>query len=70
LIIGGGNLVSLTWLLGQYSPVLDVPMAFIYFAIPFSGFLFLIYSLYFFIAAASITQQARVPLDEQENAND
>ncbi|MDU0113765.1 TRAP transporter small permease [Psychrosphaera aquimarina] len=49
LIIGGSNLVYLTWLLGQHSPVLDVPMAFIYTVIPASGLLFLLYSLHFFL---------------------
>lgn len=70
LIIGGGNLVLLTWQLGQYSPVLNVPMAGVYIAIPFSGALFLIYSVYFFFMASQLTEQARTPIDEQENAHD
>lgn len=52
LIVGGGNLVSLTWILGQHSPVLNVPMAFIYIVIPLSGVLFLLYSVHFFLNAA------------------
>ena len=51
LIIGGANLVSLTWILGQHSPVLNVPMAGIYLVLPLSGILFLLYSVYFFITA-------------------
>lgn len=49
LIVGGGNLVYLTWILGQSSPVLNIPMAFIYCSIPLSGFLFLLYSVFFFV---------------------
>ncbi|MCC5453281.1 TRAP transporter small permease [Rheinheimera sp. UJ51] len=55
LLIGGSNLVYLTWLLGQSSPVLELPMAFIYLAIPLSGILFLIYSSYFFVDANNQT---------------
>lgn len=51
LIVGGSNLVYLTWILGQSSPVLNVPMAFVYGVIPFSGLLFLLYSTYFFADA-------------------
>ena len=51
LIIGGSNLVSLTWSLGQHSPVLNVPMAGIYLVLPLSGLLFLLYSIYFFCTA-------------------
>ncbi|WP_254843567.1 TRAP transporter small permease [Shewanella sp. UCD-KL21] len=51
LIIGGSNLVYLTWLLGQESPVLNIPMAAIYIVLPISGLLFLLYSSYFFINA-------------------
>lgn len=49
LIVGGINLVEMTWSLGQHSPVLNVPMAFIYLVIPISGVLFLLYSFLFFI---------------------
>ena len=70
LIIGGGNLVSLTWQLGQYSPVLNVPMAGVYIAIPFSGMLFLTYSIYFFVIAGQLTEQSRITEEEQESAHD
>lgn len=69
LLIGGGNLVSLTYSLGQQSPVLNVPMAAVYIAIPFSGCLFLLYSSYFFLTAQSIIQASRQPVTE-ENAHD
>lgn len=52
LIIGGSNLVNLTWTLGQYSPVLHVPMAAVYSVIPLSGLLFVLYSAAFFVTAS------------------
>lgn len=60
LIIGGGNLVNITWSLGQFSPVLNVPMAFIYSVVPFSGFIFLFYSVVFFQQAKEILEAAPV----------
>ncbi|WP_276754901.1 TRAP transporter small permease [Pseudoalteromonas marina] len=51
LIIGGSNLVHLTWTLGQHSAVLNVPMAGVYLVLPLSGLLFLAYSVYFFFNA-------------------
>ncbi len=45
LIIGGNHLVSVTWKLGQISPSLQVPLAWVYSVIPLSGFLILIYSI-------------------------
>lgn len=39
LVYGGGNLVSLTWELRQYSPVLGLPIAVVYSVIPLSGLL-------------------------------
>ncbi|OUS71043.1 C4-dicarboxylate ABC transporter permease [Pseudoalteromonas sp. A601] len=53
LIIGGLNLVNLTWTLGQHSAVLNVPMAGVYIVLPLSGLLFLLYSIYFFFNAPS-----------------
>ena len=49
LIIGGGNLVALTWELRQYSAVLGLPIAFVYSVIPTAGVLICLYA----IAAAS-----------------
>lgn len=58
LIIGGANLVEMTWTLGQRSPVLNIPMAFVYSVIPLSGFLFLMYStLFFFHAESQLPQE-------------
>ncbi|UTA48643.1 TRAP transporter small permease [Simiduia sp. 21SJ11W-1] len=43
-IIGGGNLMLLTWDLGQISPSLGLPMAAIYAVLPLSGLLMCLYS--------------------------
>lgn len=53
LIVGGFNLVHLTWKLGQHSAVLNVPMAGVYLVLPLSGLLFLAYSVYFFFNTQS-----------------
>jgi len=55
LIVGGSHLVSLTWSLGQQSPVLNIPMAYVYVVIPISGFIFLLYSISFIASAETIT---------------
>lgn len=44
LVGGGGNLVALTYSLAQYSPALELPMAAVYFALPLSGALLLLYA--------------------------
>lgn len=46
MVIGGGNLVFTTLLLGQESPALHMPLGYIYAIVPFSGLLILFYSLY------------------------
>jgi len=45
LIAGGGNLVTLTWELKQYSAVLGLPIAYVYSVIPLAGILICVYSL-------------------------
>lgn len=45
LIAGGGNLVSLTWELRQYSAVLGIPIAWVYAVIPLTGALIVFYCL-------------------------
>lgn len=57
LIVGGWNLVSLTWILGQHSPVLNVPMAGVYLVLPISGVLFLLYSFHFFLTVSHSPQE-------------
>ena len=45
LIAGGGNLVSLTWELRQYSAVLGMPIAWVYSVVPLTGVLIVFYCL-------------------------
>lgn len=43
MIIGGTNLVFITFMLGQKSATLQLPLAYVYAIIPFSGLLVVIY---------------------------
>ncbi len=45
MILGGGNLVYITFVLEQKSATLQVPLAFVYAIIPLSGILILYYQL-------------------------
>ncbi|EAZ81026.1 TRAP transporter small permease [Algoriphagus machipongonensis] len=45
MVIGGANLVYLTFILEQKSATLQIPLAFIYGIIPFSGLLVIYYQL-------------------------
>ena len=45
LVVGGTNLTYITFLLKQASPVLGIPMGFIYMVVPISGVLFAIYGV-------------------------
>jgi TRAP-type C4-dicarboxylate transport system permease small subunit len=45
LVVGGSRLVYITWVLGQRSASLQVPMALIYLALPVSGVLMVAYGL-------------------------
>lgn len=45
LMIGGGQLVREVWVHGQTSPALNLPMAWVYAALPVSGFFLTLYSL-------------------------
>lgn len=42
-IIGGCRLVYITSVLGQSSPALDIPLAWVYSVLPLSGFIILVY---------------------------
>ncbi|MDH5400132.1 MAG: TRAP transporter small permease [Cyclobacteriaceae bacterium] len=44
-IIGGIRLVYITFLLGQLSPALQVPLAYVYLIVPISGICMVVYSL-------------------------
>ncbi len=43
LVIGGGNLIYITHILGQTSPALQLPMYLVYMAVPISGVLVVVY---------------------------
>jgi TRAP-type C4-dicarboxylate transport system permease small subunit len=47
LIFGGWYLVQLTWELNQLSASLQISLAYVYFALPLSGLLMVIYALHF-----------------------
>ncbi len=44
-IIGGGGLVHITYTLDQYSPALQVPLAYVYIVIPISGIIIIYYTI-------------------------
>lgn len=46
MIIGGGNLVLITWTLDQASPALHLPLGVVYAIVPFSGMLIIYYAIY------------------------
>lgn len=45
MVVGGARLVYITYILGQYSPALAVPLALVYAVIPLSGLLIIYYKL-------------------------
>ncbi len=45
MVLGGANLVYITFILGQKSATLQIPLAFVYGIIPFSGLLVIYYQL-------------------------
>ncbi|GLR20029.1 TRAP transporter small permease [Portibacter lacus] len=46
MVIGGGNLVYLTFILGQQSPAMGISLGFIYSIVPISGLIIIFYSIY------------------------
>jgi len=46
LVIGGGNLVYTTFLLGQKSPAMGISLGYVYSIIPISGLIIMFYSIY------------------------
>jgi len=53
LIIGGSRLLYITQTLGQTSPALQVPMAFVYAVLPLSGLLIVYYKIHDFISGST-----------------
>jgi len=45
LVVGGSNLVYITFTLGQFSPALQIPLAAVYIVLPISGLLIAYYKL-------------------------
>lgn len=45
MVIGGGRLVQISYVLGQSSSALDIPLAYIYSVLPLSGLLIIYYKL-------------------------
>ena len=45
MVLGGIRLVYITYILQQYSPALEVPLALVYAVIPFSGLLIIYYKI-------------------------
>lgn len=45
MVIGGGRLVYISYLLGQKSPALQIPLSAVYLAIPLSGLLIIYYKI-------------------------
>ena len=48
-VIGGSRLVYITFVLGQFSPALQIPLSIIYSVLPVSGLLIIFYKLSDFI---------------------
>ncbi len=46
LVVGGGNLVYTTFLLGQKSPAMNLSLGYVYSIIPISGLIIMFYSYY------------------------
>lgn len=51
LVVGGWRLVDLTFTLSQISPVMGIPMGYVYLVLPLTGVLFMYYSVYFLFEA-------------------
>ena len=49
LVFGGWRLVDLTFTLKQISPVMGIPMGYVYLVLPLTGILFMYYSVYFVV---------------------
>lgn len=59
MVVGGGNLVALTYELNQMSAALNIKMAYIYIALPLSGLLITFYGIcqLYFMAISKPMQQ-------------
>ncbi|HGO5816230.1 TPA: TRAP transporter small permease [Mannheimia haemolytica] len=57
MIFGGFALVSNVYISGQLSPSMQIPMAYIYIALPLSGILMLFYSMLFLFQNISLLKE-------------
>jgi TRAP-type C4-dicarboxylate transport system permease small subunit len=51
LVIGGLNLVNITFTLKQISPAMGIPMGYVYLVLPLTGILLIYYSVVFILAS-------------------
>lgn len=68
LVFGGGMLVYYTYIYTQLTPILQIPMAYIYLIAPFSGLLVVYYKLYDIqnlIKSDDSGQETKYPSGEQ-----
>lgn len=52
LVIGGWNLVNITFTLNQISPAMGLPMGYVYLVLPLTGVLIMYYSVFHIVSAA------------------
>ena len=53
LVVGGARLLYITQTLGQTSPALQIPMAFVYAVLPLSGILVVYYKIHDFVTGST-----------------
>jgi TRAP-type C4-dicarboxylate transport system permease small subunit len=58
MVIGGANLVYITFILGQTSATLQIPLAYVYSIIPFSGILVTYYQVYSIVHVSQLLKTA------------
>ena len=62
LLLGGLRLVSITFMQGQISPALKIPMGYVYLSVPIAGFFIALYSIEFFIETViKIKRRVSIP---------
>ena len=58
LALGGWRLADLTFTLKQISPVMGIPMGYVYMVLPVTGILFMYYSFYFMVESWKRSKEA------------
>jgi TRAP-type C4-dicarboxylate transport system permease small subunit len=59
MFFGGLSLVTITFMLGQVSPALKMPMGYVYLAVPVAGIFLAIYSVEFFIENIALLRKTK-----------